>query len=65
MIERLKRFDVFLALLTIGGVSFWGDSSTRFADVACLAMFWAVYFTVAIGLWLFTDRLMRPAPVKA
>jgi hypothetical protein len=65
MIARLKRLDVFLALVTIGGVSFWGDSSTRFADVAWLLVFWAVYFTAAIGMWLFTSNRMQPAPVKS
>jgi hypothetical protein len=61
---RLKRFDVFLAIVTIGGVACWGDSSTRFADVACLLTFWAIYFTTAIGLWLFGAKRMQPAPVK-
>jgi len=65
MIARLKRFDVFLALVTIGGVSCWGDPSTRFSDVASLLAFWAVYFTAAIGLWLFTHSRMQPAPVKS
>jgi len=62
---RVKRFDVFLAIATIGGVACCGDLSTRLADVACLLTFWAVYFTVAIGLWLFTGRRMQPAPVKS
>lgn len=65
MIARLKRLDVFLALATIGGVSFWGDSSTRFADVTCLLVVWAVYFTAAIGMWLFAFNRMQPAPVKS
>ena len=64
MIARLKRFDVFLALATIGGVSFWGDPSTRVADVAALLVIWAVYFTSAIGLWLFTHSRLQPVPVK-
>ena len=65
MIARLKRFDVFMALATIGGVSLWGDPATRFSDVASLLVFWAVYFTAAVGLWLFTPSRMQPAPAKS
>ena len=61
---RLKRFDVFLALVTVGGVAGWGDPSTRLADVSFLLTFWAVYFTAAMGLWLFNGRRLQPAPVK-
>jgi hypothetical protein len=59
------RFDVFLAIVTIGGVAGWGDPSTRLTDVACLLIFWAVFSTAAIGLWLFTSGRMRPALVKS
>jgi len=54
-------FDVFLALLTIGAVSNWGDPSTRFVDATFLLSSWALYFAVSAGAWLFSNRTIRPA----
>jgi hypothetical protein len=59
------RFEVFLALVTIGANLFWGEPSLRFEIVAYLLLFWAVYFVGIFGMKAFYERHLRPVPVKS
>jgi hypothetical protein len=59
------RFDVFMALSTVGAVSAWGDPSVRLVDVTCLLIFWVIYFVGAAGMWLFNDKDRQPTLSKS
>jgi hypothetical protein len=61
----LRRFDVFLALVTVGAVALWGEPSRRFFDVSCLLLFWTLYFGSAVGMWFYSRRRLQPALSKS
>jgi hypothetical protein len=61
----LRRFDVLLALVTVGAVALWGAPSTRLFDVSCLLLFWTLYFSSAAGMWLYSRRRLQPALSKS
>jgi hypothetical protein len=61
MKDRWQRFDVLLALVTVGLLSGAGDPATRLVDVSSLLVFWAVYFSGAAGMRMFYNRQLRPA----
>ena len=61
MDQLLKRFDVFLAVITVGAVSVFGDASVRWVDVSGLLALWAAYFSASAGMRFFRERTLRPA----
>ena len=64
MAQLLKRFDVFLAVITVGAVSVFGDPSRVSVDLTGLLALWTAYFGGSAGMKFFCDRTMRPAFAK-
>jgi hypothetical protein len=64
MDQLLKRFDVFLAVITVGVVSVFGDASMWWVDVSGLLALWAAYFSASAGMWFFCERTPQPALAK-
>jgi len=64
MDQLLKRFDVFMAVITVGAVSVFGEPSMRQVDVSGLLALWAVYFIASAGMRFFCERTLRPALAK-
>jgi hypothetical protein len=61
MDQLIKRFDVFLAVITVGTVSVFGDPSMRWVDVTGLLALWTAYFGASAGMRFFCGRTLRPA----
>jgi hypothetical protein len=61
MSQLLKRFDVFLAVITVVAVFVLGDASMKWIDVGGLLVLWAAYFGASAGMRFFCERTLRPA----
>jgi hypothetical protein len=58
------RWDVFLAVATVGAVSAWGDSPTRLVDVSCILSLWLAYFGASAARLFSHKRKLQPALAK-
>jgi hypothetical protein len=61
MDQLLKRFDVSLAVITVGAVSVFGDPSIVWVDISGLLALWAAYFSASAGMRFFCGPTLRPA----
>jgi hypothetical protein len=61
---RIFRFDVILALASVGAVSIWGDPVTRLGEVSGLLALWTSYFVATLLAERYWARKLQPVRVR-